>query len=458
MGRFARRISQGLFFTLFPASALAGTGGVFNNIQSGIQSSMQSWYGPMYNGALNTFTVLALIEITWLGAIWLLSRKTFEDIFPSLIKKLITLGFFFAILLHSATWVPDIMNTLLDLGKSAGGVQSVSPSEIAGQAGNYFFTVFDGTIAAVKNDVGSTVSNFVSGNWKTAAHDAVKTVAAASGDGLGPGTAIVVSFIVGFIIFLSVMYLALEFLVVQIESFFVLSVGVIMLGFGGSRWTVNLVEPYLKYSLAVGMRLLILTLMAGFFENKLGTLITHTIVMGNASLTSYFQVLSIALVVAFLTKKLPNIASSILSGQSSLSGGELYSQGVKTAAVAGAAVVAASVVGAAGVTAGSAGGMGAGGAGSASGSGAGSLSASAASGAPVDPAAGVPAPKYSPPPPSDLGVPAPTTPIAPSSPSTPSTASAPGGESNATQTSSPAAGQSGSNSGVAIDPTTTGAG
>jgi type IV secretion system protein TrbL len=449
-----------VFALIIPALASAGTvsTGVFNTIEADMQTSMQSWYGPMYNGAVATFTGLALIEITWLGAVWLLSRKTFEDIIPSLVKKLITLGFFYAILLNSATWVPDIMNTLMDMGQAASHMPTISPSQIAGDAINVFFNVFHQSMDAVTGNTSTAIVDIWSGNWAAAANSAKKAATALATDALAPGLVLGLDLIIGAILYLSIIYLALELMVVQIESFFVLSVGVVMLGFGGARWTARFVEPYLHYALATGMRLLIITLMAGFFETKLNPILNQTIVNGGGSLGSYFVALSLALVIAFLVKKLPNIASSILSGQSSLSGGELYSQGVKTAAVAGAAVVAASVVGAAGVAAGSAGGMSAGGAGSASGSGAGSLSASAASGAPVDPAAGVPAPKHSPQQPSDLGVPAPTTPIAPSSPSTPSTASAPGGESNATQASSPAAGQSGGNSGVALDQTPTGAG
>ena len=400
--------------------------GIFDNILADFGSAISSWYNPIYHVAVNTFTVLALIEITWLGATWLLSRKTFEDVIPSLVKKIITLGFFLALLLNSGVWIPDIINTFVDLGQNAGGVAHISPSQIVADGGAGFVNIVSGGAAGIAQNA--------PGVWSILFHPGHAAVT-----GVNDMATLIIMFAVGIMFFFAMLFVAIEYLVVQIEAFIVISGGVVMLAGGGSRWTAKYVQPYLDYAISVGMRLMIITLFVGVVVTKVEGQIVQMLSQGSSNLFNAVAAMGATIVLAVLAKKLPNIASSILSGSSSLTGQEMNSAVMKTAAVAGAGVVAASVVGAAGVTAGSAGGMsaGGGGAGSAAGSGAeggGGMPPSAATGASADAVAGVPSPKYTPPP--DMGVPAPTS-----------------SGSNAPQTSSPAGGQSGGNPAPAPAPT-----
>ena len=160
---------------------------------------------------------------------------------------------------------------------------------------------------------------------------------------------------------------------------------------------------------------MIITLLAGFFQKFMFPDMTNALLASGGAIQGPFIAMSIGLVIAAMVKKLPQIATSIMNGSSNMGSGDFTGPAkgaaITAAAVATGAVVGASVVGAAGMTA-SAGEMGAsvGGANAVSGAGSMSGSGAAASGAPFDAAAGVPAPKYSPPP-SDLGVPVPTTPM-----------------------------------------------
>ncbi|MHB1494228.1 MAG: P-type conjugative transfer protein TrbL [Acidithiobacillus sp.] len=399
--------------------------GIFDNILADFGSAISSWYNPIYHVAVNTFTVLALIEITWLGATWLLSRKTFEDAIPSLVKKIITLGFFLALLLNSGVWIPDIINTFVDLGQNAGGVAHISPSQIVADGGAGFVNIVSGGATGITQNA--------PGVWSILFHPGQAAVT-----GVNDMATLVIMFAVGIMFFFAMLFVAIEYLVVQIEAFIVISGGVVMLAGGGSRWTAKYVQPYLDYAISVGMRLMIITLFVGVVVTKVEGQIVQMLSQGSSNLFNAVAAMGATIVLAVLAKKLPNIAGSILSGSSSLTGQEMNSAIMKTAAVAGAGVVAASVVGAAGVTAGSAGGMSAGvGGGSAADGwpgGGGGMSPSAATGAPSDAAVGVPSQKYTPPP--DTGVPAPTS-----------------SGSNAPQTSSPAGGQSGGNPAPAPAPT-----
>lgn len=155
--------------------------------------------------------------------------------------------------------------------------------------------------------------------------------------------------------------------------------------------------------------MMIITLLAGFFQTYMLPDMQKALIDSGGAIQGPFIAMTIGLIIAAMVKKLPQIATSIMNGSSNMGSGDFTGPAkgaaITAAAVATGAVVGASVVGAAGMTA-SAGEMGAsvGSANAVSGAG-------AASGAPFDYAAGVPAPKYSPPPPSDLGVPAPTTPM-----------------------------------------------
>lgn len=405
----------------FPALALAAPSnpltnlnsdsasfGIFNSIATDFSTALAGWYQPIYQAAVSLFTLLALLEITWLGATWLLSRKTFEDAIPSLVKKIITLGFFLAILLHSGTWIPDIINSFSDLGLQAGGMSSISPSQIAGEAGAAFMAVVSGGAGSL--------SVTPAGGWSwNPLHD-VAGEAVTQVNNVG---GMLISFIVAFVLFFALLYIAVEFLIVQIESMIVLSGGVIMLAGGGSRWTAKYVQPYIDYAISVGLRLMIITLVVAVFQNtlirQLGQMMSQTTGNGG-NLFNGVEAIGVAFIMAMLAKKLPNIASSILSGNSSMTGQEVYGSMAKTAAAGAAVVAGGAVAGAAGVSAlaggATAGGMGAGGAGGGGGTVAGGMApsastASAAQGvaAPSTPlasgsaaeggpsAAGVPAPK-----------------------------------------------------------------
>ena len=125
---------------------------------------------------------------------------------------------------------------------------------------------------------------------------------------------------------------------------------------------------------------MVITLWASFIEWQVNPLIKTTLINGNASMGSFAIVLILALLIAWLTKKLPSFANSILSGQSTLSGGELY-DAVKKGSIAAAAVITGGAVLAAGAAGGTAAGAMGAAEGAAGSSGAGAMGASQAGGA-----------------------------------------------------------------------------
>src|SRR5260364_354756 len=65
------------------------------------------------------------------------------------------------------------------------------------------------------------------------------------------------------LIFLAFLLIAAQLLVTQIESYLCIGAGVILLGFGGARWTEDIAATYMRYALLVGLKLMILYLVIG---------------------------------------------------------------------------------------------------------------------------------------------------------------------------------------------------
>ena len=401
------------FLLAMPAFSSAASFGIFNTVTNQIQQQiMGSWFKPIQQHAIHLFGILAALEMTWMAATWLLSKKTLEDMIPSLIKKIITLSFFLAILLHANTWLPDIFYSFLQIGDQVSGV-NITPSSIANESYNAFMTIMGLPYVSVTHNAGGAISSLWAGNVSQFESDVGAAVKSAVIDA-NPFSQIAF-FVLAFVVALSVLYLAIEFMMVQIEAFVVIGAGIIVMGFTALRFTTKYTSGYMDYSITLGVRMMIITLLAGFFQTYMLPDIQKALIDSGGAIQGPFIAMSIGLVIAAMVKKLPQIATSIMNGSSNMGSGDFTGPAkgaaiTTLAAAAGVATVGASVVGAPGMAAGSMGGGGvasSAGVGSAGGSGVGA----AASGAPFDSAAGVPVPKYSPPPPSDLGVPAPTTPM-----------------------------------------------
>lgn len=380
MHRKLRLWWTGLVLSLVPTLAFAAGTGDLDQVQSALQGKILPWQSIMQTAATDLFYALAAVEFSVLFLNHVLNRRGHEDLFASIIKKVVTLGFFLTVLDNSGTWIPAIINGLAG-GAHAMGVTAVTPSRIATEALQTFLGVAFAPLAAAKHNANSFFGDLFSGNLSGAVGAFGNLVA--SSNPVSLILELLISAIVGLLAGIGVLIMALEFLMVEIESYLVIALGVIMLAGGGLRWTAKYVGSYFDYAINVGVRLFILTALAYLVTYSIVPLIQTEMENVTNPLQMGFTVLILGAVIALLPKKASSIANSLLSGKSTFSGGELAKEG---AGVAAGAVLAGAGVAAGGVAlAGAAGGMGAGplgaaaGAGGASG-GAGSLGAAAGSG------------------------------------------------------------------------------
>lgn len=304
----------GVGLYLFAGSAVAQTvpdTAILDGISDSYEAAAIGWMGPMLAYANRLFGLLLAIELAVTGAKWVLEKDDTRSFIAAMVSKILGVGFFYALLQFAPTWIPALMNSFRDAGATVGGAGVLSPSAVFAQGLNFVIIIF------------KSISDL--DMW-----EAVGIVLAT----LPAAVFIIIAFVV----------VAGQLLVTLIESYFVISAAVIFLGFGGSRWTQDFVQKYLGYAIAVGVKLMIIYLLIGasstLFNGWADKLTSAT--SGLQFIINAWVVMGGAAFFAFLAWMIPSMASSMLSGSPSLTGGAaagviggMVAGGVAAAATAG---------------------------------------------------------------------------------------------------------------------------
>lgn len=249
------------------------------------------WFRAAYEVANRLFVLLFLAQLVWSMAKLTLQGATMEAFASELIRQVMWFGFFYALLVNSGAWMPAVINSFREVGERGSGITALDP----------------GAILATGLDVTVRLGDMVL-SWTSLTQ---------------PFFAFMVS-LASILILLSFVGIALAVLVTQIEAWVVTTAGVVLLGFGGSKWTSAYVERYLGYLVNVGMRLLVtylivalgLSVVAGF-PNFVANL------PAEAALPAVAQLLMFSVVFLFLVWMLPRLGAALISGSPQVSGGDL---------------------------------------------------------------------------------------------------------------------------------------
>jgi type IV secretion system protein TrbL len=303
------------------AQAPVDVGGTFQQIEQ----AANAWIPTMMQEASYLFYALATLDFAW-GVPQLLREHDFNGLFLSLIKKLLVISFFYAVLLNGQTWIPAIVNSFAQLGANAAGVpQAQNPSDIMSQG------------LQIVSDLFTKVSG---ADLLTQPGGAITTILAAC------------------IVLASYVIITLHYVVTKLEAIIVMSAGYIFLGFGGSRWTSPYFERYISLAVSTGVRLMLIYLMLGVFK----TISNHWVATMNGytadqPITQIFPTLMSMLLFAFASWMIPKMAASIASGTLGTGAADLVGMGAeigKAAALGAATVAVVAETGGAGAAAGGA--------------------------------------------------------------------------------------------------------
>ena len=259
-----------------PASA-----GVLDGIVTGYQTASGSWLSALAPVAQRTFGILAGLEIAIGALMWVINHRSVDEMLLSFIRKILVLGVFFAFLTEFPIWVPRIVQGFETAGQTAGRVK-LSPSAVM-KAG-----VEVGTkLLEAANDAGMLIS----------------------------ASTLIIAPIVTLIVMIAFICIAAQLVMTLVESYIVITGGVIFLGFAAFRGTAPLADKYIVYAVQVGVKLFLLYLMVGTGLSLTGQWTQDLVQVGvlGANLQPLFDVLGGTIVFALLVWKIPTQVSYFLT-------------------------------------------------------------------------------------------------------------------------------------------------
>lgn len=319
-----------------------------------------TWLTTAAAYANHLFGILALIEFAWTAAILVLERTDLQGWTAALIRKMMFIGMFFALLNFGADWIPRIINSFQTIGQTASGLGSLAPTDVLVQG---------------LNITGNLLSGAASSGWM---------------GNFGTALSLVFAALLAFLAFLG---LTVQLVVTLVESYLVVGAGFIFLGFGGSRWTAPYVERFISLAVSTGVKIMVLYLLLGAgLTLTNGWVAAARAIPGSAEpAVDALDIAASAVLLLMICWNVPKFTAGILGGTPAFAGGDAVgtvgglAQGalLTGTAVAGGVALGAKMLAAKGgaMSVSQAAGMGAGGSAGAGGGGGGGFGGAGSSGA-----------------------------------------------------------------------------
>ncbi|UUQ63339.1 P-type conjugative transfer protein TrbL [Pseudomonas fuscovaginae UPB0736] len=265
-----------------------------------LQQSHQ-WSGKLYAYAIRLFWLLATIQFIWTFMPLVMKQADLGEIVGELLRFIMVIGFFLAVMTYSVEWSTAIVDSFRDAAASASGLgRALEP----------------GDMLAVALDFGRTM---------------VKGISVFS-----PGKGVLIA-VCAVLVLACFAFIAAFMFVTLVEAYVIINASVLFYGFGGSQWTRDFAIAPMRFTVAIGAKLFVLTLIVGLIvQSAKEWLAAYT--NDEASLMT---MVGLALVCCYLTKTIPDLIGGMISG-TSMGGGSAIG-GMAVAGAAGAAAAAATV-------------------------------------------------------------------------------------------------------------------
>jgi type IV secretion system protein TrbL len=275
-----------------------------------IVSASSQWTARLRDYAVRLLFLLAVIQFVYNFAPLVFRGADLGDIAHELVKTVLVTGFFYALIIFAPEWAKAIVESFRQAGAHASGL----PKEL--MPGDMFATAVE-----FAEKMMSGISFF------------------------SPATSLLVS-IAAIIVLLCFAFIAAFLFVTLVESYFIVNAAVLFYGFGGSQWTREYAIAPLRFAMAIGAKLFVLTLLVGLIMS-VASQWEAAYRNDNASVLT---IVGLALVCAYLTKSLAELVQGMIAGTSmggghaigsmaalALAGGAMAAGGAGAAGAAGAA-------------------------------------------------------------------------------------------------------------------------
>ena len=271
-----------------------------------------NWQNAIFPFALNLFKLLAVVDFAWSCITVALEKSDVQSLIATIIKKLMTIGMFYALLVFAPTWFPKIIQSFVQMGGAASGTPTpLDPSGVFRTG-----TTIAGTLLSAASSTTSLLTSF--------------------------STSIALLF-AAVVILVAYSAITVHFMLAMIESYLVMGAGDIFLGFGGSRLTAPYAEKYVSQVVSVGARLMVFYLVIGLGQQFATQWIADSQVAAtgaSANLSLSWTLAAQVAMYAVICWTLPKLVSNVIGGTLSASGGDAIAMGVAagTAAISGGAM------------------------------------------------------------------------------------------------------------------------
>lgn len=295
-------ISASLVATVAPP-AHAQAVNVLDQIVSQFQTRSAGWQAGLSSFALGTFGILAAIDLAWSAFRLAFRGADVGEWLAEIVNQTLFLGFFLALLENAVTWDTAIVSSFRQAASSAGG-GGIAPSDVFA--------------AGVK--LAATVLNQMS-IWHPEASAGL--------------------IIAGIVIEVCFALMAAFMVLALVESYLIISMGVLFMAFGGSRWTKDMAVSTVRYAVSVGAKLFVLQLLVSIGTGLIQSWADSFVDVTDASLCI---LIGCSIVMLALVKVLPETMQRIVNGASMANGSALM--GAAAAVSGGVAAFGAGMAGA----------------------------------------------------------------------------------------------------------------
>lgn len=293
----------GLF--LVPEVALAAVDtGIMDTVMGKYQEIASTWGSKMVSFGSWLFWGLALISMVWTYGMLFLRKADIGEFFAETMRFFGTLGFFYWILLNGPAISNAIIKSMWMMASEAvGGTLSFSPSSITDIGFDIFFKALDES------------SSF-------SMVDSAAAILIAAG------------------VLIVLVLIAVNMLVLYVSAWILMYGGSVFLGFGGSRWTSDMAITYYKTIMGIGAQLMGMVFLVGIGKTFIDQ--AYASMSAGINLKELAVMGVVAIVLLYLTNKIPPMMAGIVSGgQVGSVGG--FGAGAAMGAAAAAAGIAAGV-------------------------------------------------------------------------------------------------------------------
>ncbi len=288
MNKYFARVIKGLSLLFLSNNTYAteshmDSANLFDSILTMFHNTAHTWGHTITNYASWLFWTLALISMVWTYGFMALQKADLQEFFRETIRFIVTLGFFFWLLMNGPLIATAIVDSLRLLAANASGVsQHISPSSIV--------------------DVGFDIVSKATDNssiWSPAAT--------------------IVGLIVAGVILVILTLVGLNMLIILISAWIITYGGIFLLGFGGGRWTQEIAINYYRSILGIALQAFAMILIMGIGKSFIDQY--YALMSKDILLKEMFIMLAVAITLLTLINTIPPKLAGLVHGSGGFGGG-----------------------------------------------------------------------------------------------------------------------------------------